>query len=66
MKYNTTQAAFEAAADQRAYEAAIEVIDVRDRIVPLRRRRIAELAAMIVTTPIAPPPRRRARRDHLI
>lgn len=66
MKINTTQAAFEAAADLRAYDAAIEVISVRERIVPLRRRRIAELADMVRAAPIQPQPRRRVRRDRLV
>lgn len=65
MKHNATQAALNMAAERRAYVALIESAELREAIRPIRRRRIAKLAALVAASPIgerrtAP---RRARRS---
>lgn len=65
MKTNRTQAALEMAANGRAYAAAIERVELAERIPPIRRRRIAELAAMVRLRPAVPIRLRRVRRDKL-
>lgn len=65
MRINATQAALDKAADGRSYAAAIELVEARERIVPLESRRLARLASIIAATPAVPAIRRRAFRDSL-
>lgn len=62
MRANRTQATLDVAADFRAYSAAIKSLELRERIPPIRNRRIAKLAAIVAASPILPL-RRRVRRD---
>jgi hypothetical protein len=49
---NPTQQLLDRASAERAYHAEVDVLDVRQRVRPLERRRLHRLAAFIALTPI--------------
>ncbi len=52
MRLNPLQLALDAAGDLRAYEGLLNVVVTREAVVPLERRRLTRLAALVALTPI--------------
>lgn len=50
-RHNFTQDALEAAGECRAYEVLLSVVETREAIVPLERRRLHRLARLVSHTP---------------